>query len=159
MSSLVTWALKGTDKVVENLAKFEKSLFREMTYGAQAVQAKVVIDARKLVPYFKGTLSISIQEGPITITDTNIEAIVSANADYASFLEYGTRPHFPPPDALRDWCRTVLGDAGLAFVVARAISRRGSPARPFMGPALEANRPVFKSAMEAARNRAIATLG
>lgn len=157
MSGILSFGMKGSDTVIHNLAKFEKKLIQEMTYGSQAVQAKVVIDAREYVPTgVTGTLSQSIQAGDVVVTDDNIVAFVVANADYASFVEFGTRPHFPPIEALRDWCAKFLGDESLAFVVARAISRRGTLAHPFMGPALLQNMPVFKRAMEAARDRALA---
>jgi hypothetical protein len=152
--------VKGTDQVIKNLSVIEKNIVREIINGAQAVQAKTVIDARSNVPTgVTGALSLSIQAGDITITDDNVEALVLANADYSSFVEFGTRPHFPPIDALKDWCEKVLGDAGLAWVVARAISRRGTLAHPFMGPALIQNMPVFHDAIMAGIDRGLAAGG
>ncbi len=146
-----------TDQVIRNLSKIEKNIVQEIVYGAQAVQAKTINDARGYVAHgVTGTLALSIQPGPITITNDNVEAVVEANADYASFVEFGTRPHFPPVDALRDWCAKFLGDERLAFVVARAISRRGTLAQPFMGPALLENMPVFRDAIAAAVQRGLA---
>jgi len=145
---------KSIDQVIRNLSKIEKGVVTEMVYGAQAVQAKLINEARANCPVgVSSALLQSIQPGPITITDDNVEAIVEANIHYASFVEFGTRPHFPPIDALRDWCAKFLGDERLAFVVARAISRRGTLAHPFMGPALLANLPVFYQAMVAAVQR------
>ena len=150
-------SVKGLDQVIRNLSHIEKKIVQEIVYGAQAVQAKTVNDARGYCPTgVTGTLLQSIQPGPITITDDNVEAFVEANADYASFIEFGTRPHFPPVDALRDWCAKFLGDERLAFVVARAISRRGTLAHPFMGPALLENMPVFHQAIIAAVERGLA---
>lgn len=145
---------KNVEQVIRNLSAIEKGIVREMVYGAQAVQAKTINDARALCPVgVTSALAQSIQPGPITVTDDNIEAIVEANMNYASYVESGTQPHFPPVDALRDWAAKKLGDAKLAFVVARAISRRGTMGKPFMGPALLANLPVFYSAMVAAVQR------
>jgi hypothetical protein len=145
-----------TDKLVANLSKIEKNIVQEIVWGAQAVQAKTINDARGYVPTgVTGALSQSIQPGPITVTDDNVEAVVEANADYASFVEFGTRPHWPPVDALKDWCAKFLGDERLAFVVARAISKRGTMAQPFLGPALLENMPVFADAIAAAVVRGI----
>ncbi len=150
-------SVKGTEQVIKNLSHIEKSIVQEIVYGAQAVQAKLINDARANVPVgVTGALSASIQPGAIIVTDDNVEAFVEANVDYASFLEFGTRPHFPPVDALRDWCAKFLGDERLAFVVARAISRRGTLAHPFMGPALIENMPVFHNAIIAAVQRGLA---
>lgn len=152
--------ITGADQVIRNLSTIESNIVKEIAYGAQAVQAKTVNDARGYVPTgVTGTLSLSIQPGLITITDDNVEAVVEANADYASYIEFGTRPHFPPVDALRDWCAKFLGDERLAFVVARAIARRGTMAHPFMGPALLENMPVFHDAIAAAVLRGIEASG
>jgi hypothetical protein len=143
--------------VLANFDKFDKNIRQEMVYGAQAVQAKLINEAKAACPVgVSSALQASIQAGPIIITDDNIDAFVEANADYASFIEFGTRPHFPPVDALRDWAAKFLGDERLAFLVARAISRRGTLAHPFLGPALIANMPVFVQAMTAAVQRGLA---
>jgi phage gpG-like protein len=142
--------------VLANFDKFDKQVIQEMVYGAQAVQAKLVNEARAACPVgVSSALQQSIQAGAVTVTNDNIEAIVEANVDYASFVEFGTRPHFPPVDALKDWAAKFLGDERLAFLVARAISRRGTLAKPFLGPALIANMPVFYNAMAAAVQRGL----
>src|SRR5258706_10092010 len=87
-------SVKGTEQVIKNLSHIEKSIVQEIVYGAQAVQAKLINDARANVPVgVTGALSASIQPGAIIVTDDNVEAFVEANVDYASFLEFGTRPH------------------------------------------------------------------
>jgi len=143
--------------VKANLARMDKNITQEIVYGCEAVQEKVVNDARIICPTgFTGALSQSIQPGgPPIVTATNVEATVEANAEYASYVEWGTRPHFPPPDALRDWAGKFLGDPNLAFVVARAIARRGTVPRNFMGQALLANMDTFVRAMVAAVHRGI----
>ena len=66
-------------------------------------------------------------------------AIVAANVLYAPFVEFGTKPHFPPPAALQPWARRHGFPKGMAgaYMVARAIARRGTRAQPFMAPALQ----------------------
>jgi hypothetical protein len=150
----------GTAQVIRNLSKIEVSIVEQIVLGAQAVQAQTVNDARANCPSgVTGALAQSIQPGPITVTNDNVEAIVEANADYASYVEFPTKPHFPPVDALRDWAQKFLGDERLAFVVARAISRRGTFAQPFMGPAVLQNMPVFRDAIAAAVLRGIEQAG
>jgi hypothetical protein len=144
------------NRVIANLSKMSAAMLQEITWGCEAVQAKCVNDARGYCPNFTGTLAQSIQPGAVVLGDGVVEAYVEANIDYASFVEFGTKPHFPPIEALEDWCAKVLGDAKLAFVVARAISRRGTYAHPFMGPALIENMPVFRTAVEAGVKRGLA---
>jgi len=61
----------------------------------------------------------------------SITGIVGTPFIYGLPVETGTRPHFPPPDALVPWVRRKLGLAGeealsVAFLIARVISRRGT---------------------------------
>lgn len=53
-----------------------------------------------------------------------------AAAPHASFVAYGTRPHWPPRAPIEVWAAAKLGDRRLWFVVARAISRRGTRPHP-----------------------------
>jgi len=72
-------------------------------------------------------------------------AVIGTNLTYAPFVEFGTRPHFPPVGALRGWARRHGFPArGGAFLVARAISRRGTKAKPFLVPSLEQSKPKIK---------------
>jgi hypothetical protein len=81
---------------------------------------------------------------------------------YAPAVEFGTKPHFPPPKALEGWVRrkgisariarhthggqtgkkkkvgtTSSEDTRAAFIIARAISKKGTQAHPFLQPAKE----------------------
>ena len=65
------------------------------------------------------------------------------------FLERGTKPHWPPIKALEGWAQRKLGDRRLAFVVARAISKRGTKAIRMFAKSLEKLRPEFISSFQA----------
>lgn len=63
--------------------------------------------------------------------------------DYWKYIEYGTRPHFPPIQAIRKWIdvkpvlpRPIKGKLPtrdqLAFLIARKISRVGTRPKPFL---------------------------
>lgn len=60
-------------------------------------------------------------------------AEVGPEAPYGPYVEFGTKPHFPPPDALEGWAKRHGFDS--AWPICLAIARRGTPARPFMFPA------------------------
>jgi len=70
---------------------------------------------------------------------------IVAAAGHARHVEEGTGPGgWPPREAIRRWIRiagitsrTGADEAGLAFLISRAIARRGTPAQPFMAPARE----------------------
>lgn len=59
----------------------------------------------------------------------------SSKADkYAAAVEYGSRPHWPPIQALEGWAQRH----GIpAFLVARKIAREGTKERPFWQPSYE----------------------
>lgn len=61
-------------------------------------------------------------------------------ADYAQYVERGTRPHWPPVDALRGWARRVLGDESAAYAVAAKIAQEGTDPAPFVKPGIDAMR-------------------
>jgi hypothetical protein len=80
--------------------------------------------------------------GPIHIRDTMFgRTLMQGNLVYGQFgtpaiygesLEYGTVAHFPPVEPIQFWVEKVLGITGseakgVAFCIARAISRRGTP--------------------------------
>lgn len=63
--------------------------------------------------------------------------------DYWKYIEYGTRPHFPPIQAIRKWIdvkpilpRPMKGKLPtkdqLAFLIARKISKVGTRPKPFL---------------------------
>lgn len=60
-------------------------------------------------------------------------AEVGPTAAYGVYVEEGTRPHFPPLDALEGWAKRHGFDS--AWPICKVISERGLPARPFLFPA------------------------
>lgn len=83
--------VNGVSQVVKNLSKFSANVIKEVVDACEAVQQEVINNAKGRVPVRTGNLQGSIQPGGILIEDENVTAIVVANADYASFVEWGTR--------------------------------------------------------------------
>jgi len=94
--------------------------------GLEAAAIEVEARGRKKTPRDTSRLASSISHRV-----SKLRAIVGTNVKYAVFVHEGTRPHFPPPKALAGWARRH-GMAGKEFLIARAISRRGTKARPFL---------------------------
>jgi hypothetical protein len=70
------------------------------------------------------------------IVDLSIDkmiAEVGPTAAYGIYVEFGAKPHFPPPDALEGWARRHGFDS--AWPICKAIARRGLPAKPYLFPA------------------------
>lgn len=58
---------------------------------------------------------------------------IGPTAPYGPYVEHGTKPHFPPMDALEDWARRHGLDS--AWPICKAISEHGTPAQPYLLPA------------------------
>lgn len=58
---------------------------------------------------------------------------IGPTALHGPYVEYGTKPHFPPLDALEGWAKRHGFDS--AWPVAKKISEKGTPAQPFLLPA------------------------
>lgn len=65
-------------------------------------------------------------------------AVIYSPAKHAPFIEFGTAPHWPPLDKIRAWCGRKGIPESAAFPIARAISERGTPERPWLYPAFMA---------------------
>lgn len=86
-------------------------------------------------PVDTGRLRASItpevrQHGP------TVQGVVGSNVVYAPYMELGTRPHFPPLQALEPWARR---HGMKAWHVALSIARKGTKARRYLRRALEDN--------------------
>ena len=121
---------------------------RKMTQMARDVHGTPIVNAmrdatlivqrsaRQNAPVDTGRLRASITP-EIRATPVEVVGVVGSNVVYAPFVEMGTRPHFPPTAALETW---AARHGLVAFLVARAISRRGIRAVRFLQRAFEDNR-------------------
>lgn len=79
--------------------------------------------------------------GPIHLRDTihpkvsmsgqKVEGLLGTPLAHGEPVELGTKPHFPPTGPIQHWVEKKLGISGkeaasVAFLIARAISRRGT---------------------------------
>lgn len=110
-------------------ARADGPVNRFLDRGAFYIQGK----ARGYARVDRGRLRNSIG----TETTSNRERSVGSNVDYAPHVEFGTSPHFPPPDALEGWARRHGFGEGGGFLVARAIARKGTKEQPYLRPAAE----------------------
>lgn len=125
--------------------------------GAPMLQAMrqaalyVTRDARKFAPVDTGRLRASINP-EIRVMSGDLVGVVGSNVEYAPHVELGTRPHWPPLAALEPWARRH----GLnAYLVARAIARRGTKAHYFLLKAYMQNRDTIYHLLSSAVDRAI----
>ena len=94
-----------------------------------------------------GALSKSIK-GVVKMDDKYLIVALSME-DYWKYIEYGTKPHFPPVDKIKSWItvKPVLPrplangklptENQLAFLIGRKISRFGTKPKPFVYNTME----------------------
>lgn len=133
----------GVRQAIESFAEYDRRAHGKVGDACQAT-ARVVADrARMLAPVFNGDLAGSIRPGLGGGLVGNIAtAEVIAHADYAAYVEYGTRPHTPPLQAISDW---AYAHGMRPYALQRAIAERGTPAQPYMRPAAESERVGFEA--------------
>ncbi|HOX22173.1 MAG TPA: HK97 gp10 family phage protein [Elusimicrobiales bacterium] len=136
---MIRITLKEKGELTKLLPQLPQRL-RDATMRAMQESAILMQSYAKLyAPVFRGLLRVSIAQN-VSAESSRITGEVGSSLVYASVLEEGRNPWpgaMPPPSGdLRTWVRRKLGDERLAFVVARAIKRRGFRAQPYLRPAL-----------------------
>lgn len=106
-----------------------REMHRAMTKSTMVVEEKT----KRETPVDTGRLRAS-WNSRVEGFGTDIRGVVGTKVFYAPYVEYGTRPHWPPPGALATWAKRH----GIPeFVVARTIAARGTKGRKMLTTALE----------------------
>jgi HK97 gp10 family phage protein len=95
--------------------------------------------ARRKAPKDTGKLRASIKA-----VRKGLRSVVTVGVPYGAFVEFGTRPHFPPVSALAGWAKRKGMQPILA---AMAIAKHGTKAQPFLRPAAAAMRATNEAAL------------
>lgn len=131
--------LKEKGEITKTLPQLPQRLRNAIVKAMRESAVLVQSYAKLYAPVFRGLLRVSISQN-VSEEGSRITGEVGSGLAYASVVEEGRNPWpgaMPPPSGdLRTWARRKLGDERLAFVVARAIKRRGFRAQPYLRPAL-----------------------
>lgn len=131
-----------------------------------AVQAGLLVFQGEVVPrtpVAQGFLRGGVQVDMVGAAPDVIGRVFDP-VGYAPAVEGGARPHFPPVAPLVLWVQRKLGvptkeARSVAFLVARAISRRGTKARDFFKGGFNAGKPRVVALFERANARIAQRLG
>ena len=127
-----------------------------------ASSLQIEAEAKQLAPV--GVSGGAGLKGSITSVLEPTRAHVQSNVFYAPYVEFGTRPHWVPVEALMRWVylkvqqgqlprrrrsasarsASQLSTRSLAFLIARSISRHGTKPHPFMRPAVTKSLPRIR---------------
>jgi hypothetical protein len=134
--------IKGLDEQMAKLAKYpqisDKHLLKAMHQSVIAIESAV----KPLTPVgVSGRLRNSIAGEVKHLSALSIEGRVGSTLKdeiYPSVMEFGRKPgKMPPPSALERWVHLKMGvpddeAPGVAYLVARAIGKKGIKGKEFM---------------------------
>ena len=137
---------------VKGLVEFQRKMGQvvgdlrgqELQSGFEEAAMLVSNEAKRLAPIDTGGLRASITPDVRTIAG-DIIAIVGTNKTYAPYQETGTDPFWPPLKALEVWARR---HGTTAYVVARAIARRGIKGHHYLENGFKNNRTRIEKLIE-----------
>lgn len=132
-----------------------RELFAAMTEADLLLQNAVQV---KTPEGWSKNLRQSILAQQPEVSGDAVLGIVGTPVPYAIPVELGTKPHFPPVLALIDWVVDKLGvpekeAKGVAFLVARKISRTGTQAAHMFRDGFAENTSRVQAIFERARDR------
>jgi len=134
---------KELRKKFREMAEKESDVKKAVGNAGLDVQRRARLRLRDENAWDTGHLSRSTLVEP---KQSGFAADIFPTAPYGLYVEFGTKPHFPPPDALAAWAHHHGFDS--AWPICRAIAKRGLKARPFLFPALEDAKPGFIAELE-----------
>lgn len=144
-------------EVAGGIEAYEAKFFRTMRTTVKdhvekiASRAIDIIKARDTIA--GGDLVKSITSA-VKIASDEILGVAGSNLPYALFAHEGTRPHWPPVRAMEDWVKQKIRRGkmslgpkdtikGLAYMVGRKISRRGTKGSKFLAIAARLQTPAM----------------
>lgn len=143
--------------MAQEFTNLKKALEDYMEAVSRIYKGKLTSDGHKATGKLIGSVKASVQIGSTQyIGELRLE-------DYWKYIEYGTKPHWPPTQALLKWIqakpilpRAINGitpsNDQLAYLIGRKISRTGTKAGNELGNTIdEVNatyRPIIEQAVE-----------
>lgn len=152
----ITIKLDGFDAAKSAISKLKTAAPSNLADAVLESAININTQAKQNIAVDTG---ITRSEVIFNITDNGMTAEVGTNNKNGTYLEYGTQPHFPPVEPLEEWAQRHGMPKGTGFLIARKISERGTPERPWLMPAYEGERENFlaniaKAVLDAANEAA-----
>ena len=137
-------------------------LVQEYGIAVASIMTNVSSLAQEATPVDRGTARAAIADEVVRGYSATVfvrgRVYGRANAPHLPFLEYGTRPHWPPMDPIKKWAKRVLHDESAAYPVAWAISRRGTRAHHMFRNAWREVKPKVRPTLRVAHSIAVRRL-
>ena len=135
----VSMEMVGMDKLMEELESFSLRKAKEVSQEVNAAALEVQDEAKRNLTDWGAINTGHLRNSIIAeMTADRMGAEVGADkatAPYAPYVEFGTKPHWPPSDAIRRWVLDHKMPETAVFPISLKIARHGTRARPFLYPA------------------------
>jgi HK97 gp10 family phage protein len=138
---MIRFKIEGMKEAIRNIQDWELEKIRQSRLQIERSAINIEREAKNLCPVDDQILRPSIAK-TVTATDSGrvLEAEVGTSVEYAPFVEFGTGSGVSVPAGQEEFAMQFKGKTG---------RKRNYPARPFLFPAWEKERPKFVNAMEA----------
>lgn len=129
---------------IEGIEEFKRDVNRASSNYENLVRGAMTTSTLKIQSNIRNTIRSkgitnigTLQRSVFTQIVNAFKGIIGVGEKYGKYVEFGTRPHFPPVRPIERWAQTKLGKSGIGFQIARKISRVGTKAQPYVKPAFE----------------------
>lgn len=121
--------IEGLDELQKNFASSPQITAKAIDKAIKKSIFTLLINAKKAAPRDQGFLRDNF------VTEFSLLlGVLNNTAPYAVYVHEGTRPHWPPMDAITPWANRH----GIPpFLVARSIAKKGTKAQPFFQDSIE----------------------
>lgn len=155
--------VKGFDETIQGLKGYDQVAAQE-NRKAMNQTVKLVERVGKInAPVNFGVLRAKIHGEVREAGPGMVIGVVGSYAEHGAPVEKGTDPHWPNLKSLGLWVQRKLRVASkdvqnVTFLIARAISRRGTKAQPYLEPAIEDSQDEIKGFFQQALERIVERL-
>lgn len=130
--------VQGINKAIREIEKYNREVVADTVDAMNIAMINVQSEAKRLAPVDTGRLRSSIVT--TKAKQSNLVAKTIVNANYAPFIEFGTKSMVEIPQGLEEYAlqfKSSVGNIG-----------GGIKAQPFLFPAWEKERPKFEKAVK-----------
>jgi phage gpG-like protein len=140
---MIRFKIEGMKEAIRNIKDWEVEKIRQSRLQIERSAINIEREAKNLCPVAPngGFLRSSIAKD-VTVSEGGrvLEAEIGTDKEYAPFVEFGTGSGVSVPAGQEEFAMQFKGKTG---------RKRNYPARPFLFPAWEQERPKFVKSMEA----------
>jgi HK97 gp10 family phage protein len=138
---MIRFKIEGMKEAIRNIQDWEVEKIRQSRLQIERSAINIEREAKNACPVDFGILRSSIEK-TVDASDAGriLSAEVGTNVEYAPFVEFGTGSGVSVPAGQEEFAMQFKGKTG---------RKRNYPARPFLFPAWEQERPKFLKSMEA----------